>query len=489
MLPLSFSGLAQETNKVRIENADTLHYIEKDDRKIRKLIGNVQFFHEGKNMFCDSAYQFEDKSLIKAFSDIRILQGDTMELTGEYLEYTGNDEMAMIEEDVVLIEDTMRLETDRLYYDFHRKVAYYKTGAQIDVRDNDLTSKKGYYHSNTRDLYFRDSVALVNPEYTMEGDTLRYNTSSAKAYFYGPTTIISDSNFIYCENGWYNTKVDVAQFGKNAYINSDSRYLYADSIYYDRNLGYGRGISDVKIQDTAEKLNVYGEYAEYYEDPENSYITDSTLAEKIKGNDTFYLHADTIFLYKDTSGHRYMEAYYGVESYHRDFQSKCDSMIYSFRDSIIHLYNNPVLWHEEYQSTSDSMKLYTKPGGLERIEMLNDAFITFQVDTNRFNQIKGRNMTGYLTDNELNKVNVSGNGQSVYYLKDEQEQYIGVNKITSSDIEIRIENRNLHAINFVEEPKATLYPLTAKTREELRLKGFHWRGSERPLKVNDLFLP
>ena len=55
-----------------------------------------------------------------------------------------------------------------------------------------------------------------------------------------------------------------------------------------------------------------------------------------------------------------MRAYHGCRIFSKDLQAKCDSLSYSFQDSVIRLYKSPVLWSEENQLTSDSMAIFTK---------------------------------------------------------------------------------------------------------------------------------
>ena len=119
--------------------------------------------------------------------------------------------------------------------------------------------------------------------------------------------------------------------------------------------------------------------------------------------------------------------------------------------------------------------------------MQRTAFIIDQDDSSRFNQVKGKKMICYFRDNELYKINVYGNGQTIYYAKDE-DAYIGVNKAESSDLIIFMTNKKLEEIRFLKQPSAILYPLDKAPKEELLLKDFKWLVDVRPLEMEDIFI-
>ncbi len=476
--------------KLKIMNANTLKYERVDGVKIRKLIGDVKFRQEGVIMDCDSAYQYQDKSLIKAFDNIHIQQGDSIDLTGEFLKYSSETRKAVIKHNVVMEEKSMTLETDTLHYEMKKSRSYYKNGGKIQDSANKLTSVKGFYHSQTKNIFFRDSVRLFNPDYTIYCDTLRYHTPSEKAYFYGPTEIVSDSNLLYCENGWYDTDSNLARFGENAYLQSDHQTLYADSLFYDRNRKYGKARFDIRIIDTMRNLKVTGQKGEYFENKEPSYVTDSVLARKTEEEDTLYLHADTLEMGYDTMGKRLLKGYYGAKTFESGFQTQCDSLVYSVQDSIIYLYQNPTLWYQNYQLNGKQVKIHTDGSGkVEKLVIPEDGLIIAQETKKRFNQVRGREVIGHFHENELDLMDVIGNAESIYYLTDENNKYMGINKIKASNLQIDFEEREIQTITFREKPNGTFHPPAPNNPGKFRFDNFFWLSDERPRKISDLFKP
>jgi hypothetical protein len=165
-------------------------------------------------------------------------------------------------------------------------------------------------------------------------------------------------------------------------------------------------------------------------------------------------------------------------------QAKCDSLSYSFQDSVIRLYNAPVIWSNEDQLTSDSMAVFTKNRQTDRLELYNNAFIASQVDTSRFNQIKGRSLTGHFKNNELYKINIKGNGEALYYLLD-GENVAGVDQSKCANMEVILDKGKVSEIYEYENPEGFIDPPLPLTH--VRLEGYKWFDNIRPKKKNDIF--
>jgi len=459
----------------------------KINEDLRKLIGHVIFKHNNDFLYSDSAYFYKSQNSLEAFGRVHLIHNDSINLYGDYLKYNGDIRFGEVRKNVRLIDNTMTLTTQYLDFDLENNVSSYYKGGKIIDTTNTLTSRNGYYFSDTREFFFKDEVVLINPEYTILSDTLKYNTGTEMTYFFGPTNIVSDSNFIYCENGWYNTRTNISQFCKNAFMQNKNQSIKGDSIYYDRNLGMGKAYGNVEFRDTNENIILKGNHAYYLENPDFSYVTGKALFISYSGTDTLFLHADTLKSKIDESGkYKQIFAYKKVKFFRADMQGKCDSLTYYFKDSLIRLYGQPVIWTDENQLTAEYIQIHINNNRADKIELQNSAFIISQEDTVKFNQIAGKKMTGIIKDNKLNRINVDGNGQTIYHAKD-NDQVIGVNKAESSNLIIFLDKGKVSRINFITQPGAVLNPPHQLKKEESRLKGFQWLIKMRPLKFEDIF--
>jgi lipopolysaccharide export system protein LptA len=451
-----------------------------------RLIGNVSFKHEGALMYCDSAYFYAAGNSLDAFSNVHIVQGDTVDLYGDFLHYEGNTRIAQIRKKVRLIGKNTKLVTSALDFDLGRNIGYYKNHADIESGENNLKSRQGYYYSREQMYYFRDSVILRNPDYTIYSDTLQYQTTTKVAFFFGPTRIIGDSSYIYCEKGWYNTETNKSMLKQKAWVKNKKQTIRGDSLYYERETTYGEGFSNIELLDEEQNIILRGNHAFVNQLQNRALLTDSAMFIYIMEDDSAFVHADTLRTMTDSAGHRLMKGYHNVRLFKSNLQGICDSLFYTTKDSILKLYHKPVLWSGGNQLSADYIEIWTKNREIHELHMLQLAFLINQEDSSKFNQIKGKTMICHFSNNQLYRINVNGNGQTVYYARDKND-LIGVNLAQSSDLVITVKNNKPDIIRFITKPSATLYPVALAPKEELILKDFKWNESLRPVNRFDIF--
>lgn len=486
---LSLNGLAQNTTKVLLQQADNLKYNKDLGEDLRRVIGNVIFEHDGALLYCDSAYFYELANSVEAFGDIRIKSSDTLNIYGEKLVYDGNTRIANLTGNVKLVDKQTVLKTEHLIYDRNLNVSYYNSGARITNKENKLTSIIGYYYTSRKEFFFKEQVVLVNPDYTMKCDTLLYNTLSRTSFFKGPTTITGKENNIYCENGWYNTRLDISQFNKNARLVSNERITEGDSLYYDRNLGIGKAFRNVTIRDTIKNVIIKGNKAWYDEKQGFAMMTDSAQSIMTEKNDSLFLHGDTLYAVFDTATQetRDVKAYHGVRFYRTSMQGLCDSLIYKYSDSTLCMYHNPVVWAESNQLTADSIRVWITNNEPDSMMLYNTSFIVSLKDSLQFDQVKGKNMRGFFNDNQLVRVNVLSNAETIYYAKEDDGDMIGINFAAASEMIITLKDKKIERIKYLTSPEATLRPESDVVPMERKLKGFEWLETKRPVSPIDIF--
>jgi lipopolysaccharide export system protein LptA len=477
----------QGRTTVHIEHADYMEGSARFGKNVQALFGNVRFRHHQTLMHCDSAFFYRDSNNVHAYGSIHVIQNDTINLYGDVLYYHGNEEKAMVRENVRLVNKNVVLTTEFLDYDRRNDVAYYYGGGKITSDNNELVSDWGYYYPRTDEAHFRKEVVVTNPDYKMYSDTLLYYTIPEIIKIVGPTTIISERNEIYSEAGFYDTQKNIAQLERNSSIKGEEQQLDGDTIFYDRNTGFGEVFSNMYLHDTTNHVIITGDYGYYNELSQRALATKRAVLMQIHQNDTLFMHADTLRAdpIPDTE-FQMIRAYHNVKFFRPDFQGRCDSMVYNLQDSINTFYKDPVIWANKNQLSAGSIKLFTRNSALYKAELIENAFVIGPEDTASYNQIKGRNMTGYIRDNELYRIDVEGNGQTIYYPKEDGE-IIGVNKAEASNMTILLEKQEVTGIILRNQPTGNLNPPDLLTREARRLDGFRWLEEYRPKTMMDIF--
>lgn len=489
----SYNSFSKEKNtqKIKYRHADIHRFDKNIDPDAQMMIGSVSFEHQGTVLSCDSAVFYQTKNIIRAFGNVIINQGDTLHMYSNYLDYDGNTKMAIAAGKVKLIDAKMTLTSDTINFDKNKQTAYYPVFGEIKDSVNTLTSEKGTYYTKDEKFIFNDNVIIKNKKYTMKSSHLEYYTTPKTVYFFGPSTITSDNNFIYCETGFYDTKNENSFFKKNAFIKTGSQTLKGDSLYYDRNIGFGSASKNIVITDSTKNLILKGEYAEYFELKDSTFVTDKALAINIIDNDSLFIHGDTLMmtLIPNNNKKRLMRVYHRVKIFKSDMQGKCDSLTYSEVDGFMKMMYSPILWSGKNQLTADSIIVTTNvdTNELDSLKLLNNGFIISKDTINKFNQIKGKNIYSKFKDNKLNIINVIGNSETFYYARNDEKELIGINKAVSSYITIKLENNEISEITFIKDPEAELTPNSKVPENSRKLKGFIWRGNERIHTKNDVF--
>ena len=481
--------IGQNVTEIEILNADIIKADKQIGKGAQKLLGNVRLRHEDAIMTCDSAYVYSETYSMDAFSNVTFEQGDTLFLYGNKAHYEGESRIAQVRNNVKLIDNETVLLTDYLDYNRDTETAYYLGGGTITEDENKLSSMEGYYYAETEVFHFKDSVVIVNPDYNIYSDTIQYNTATGVSYFFGPTEIIGEENYLYCESGWYDTEQDISLLDKNTFLESEGRTLKGDTLYYEREIGYGRARSNVELFDSAQNVYLKGNFGVYYEEDQRAMLTDSALMIQVQEEDSLYVHADTLRSVIDTSDveRHILLAYYKVKIFRKDIQGMCDSLAYHEKDSTFNLHGSPIIWADENQITASEIDIKIKNQQLNKLYLRNIALLISKEDTVKFNQIRGKNMTGYFKNNDLIRLDVNGNGQSIYYAVD-QEQVIGVNKAECSDLIIYLEDNKVSRVNYLVQPTGKYYPISMFPKEMYYLDGFSWHDQWRPKKFTDIFL-
>jgi lipopolysaccharide export system protein LptA len=480
----------QRTTTLDILNADITAQDTRIGLDATKLIGNVRLKHEDVIMTCDSAYFYQKTSSVDAFSNVFVRQGDTLTLRGDFAYYDGISRLARVRHNVVLVNKDITLLTDSLNYNRAAGYASYLGGGELTQGDSRLTSGRGRYILDKEDFYFMDTVVIVNPDYTIHTDSMRYNTREEISYFGGPTEIIGEGRYIYCENGWYNMQNDNSYVSNNAYMEEEGRILRGDSLYYEAEQGFGTAWSNVELIDTAQNMTLKGNYGLYYRDEESAMVTDSALMIQVDGADTMYIHADTLRSVQNPDFEeqsRILRAYYKVKIFRDDIQVMCDSLVYVEADSVFDFYGEPVIWSDENQLTASHIRVFMANQQLQRMHLSGVAFVASQKDSTSFDQMRGKEMTGYFVENKLDRILVSGNGQTIYYAID-QEVVVGANKTVCSDLTIYLKDNKISRVVYLAQPDGTYYPLDMFPAEEALLSDFKWLEHWRPLKWEDVFI-
>ena len=482
-----------QKTKVYLLHSDILRFNKEQNPDAQILVGNVRFRHDSAYMDCDSAYFYEARNSFEAFGNIKMQQGDTLFIYGDWLYYDGNSQIAMLRENVKMQNRNTILTTDSLNYDRVFNLGYFFEGGTLTDEENILTSDWGEYSPATKNAVFNYDVKLVNPKFTLTSDTLRYNSQTKIANIVGPSDIVSDQNHIYSELGFYNTTSGEAILLQRSVLTNQQRQLVGDSLFYNRNKGYGEAFRNVVMTDTENKNLLTGEYGFYDELKGNALVTDSALAINYsQNNDSLYMHGDTLRLItynmNTDSVYRKTFVYHKVRIYKSDLQGVCDSLVFNSQDSCMTMYHDPIVWNGKQQLFGEEIRAYMNDSTIDWAHIINQAMSIEQMDSVHYNQVSGKEIKAYFTGGDLRQVDVIGNVRLGYFPVDGKDStLIGYITAESSLMNVYLLQRKVQKIKMTTQTDGVMYPMLQIPEDKLYLPSFAWFDYIRPLNKDDVF--
>ena len=518
--PSPSNGTSPTTDSTRlIEILPGLRKLElrklNDSTQLQILAGNVRLKQNTSYFYCDSCVINNNTNTFEAWGNVHINDADTANIYSSHLRYFINKKLAFLDGGVRLTDGKGTLITPDLEYDMTTDIGIYKHSGKVINKKTILTSKEGYYYAGLRDVYFKNNVVLKDPAYTITTDSLLYNTESQTARFIA-YTIIKDSSgrTIETREGYYNLQTGKAEFGGRPIIKDGKLTITANSIAIDDSTGIRHAKGNVIILDSVQHTTIIA--GEVFSDSKKDRIlaTRKPLMIVKQDDDSIYIAADTLFsarltdlygkkdsLQKDTvkgtkvlnvknkdSTNRYFEAYRHVRVFSDSLQVVCDSMFYSFKDSIFRLYQDPVLWaKEKTQITGDTILLFTKNKKADRMKVFENSFLVSMLEPEVYNQVKSTRMDGYFKDGNIDSVRANGSAECIYYLQDEDSAYTGINESKCDILDIYFHEKALQKVIFRSSVTGTIWPIKQKNPLEMRLENFKWLDERRPKTKFDLF--
>jgi lipopolysaccharide export system protein LptA len=465
--------------------------------------------------YCDSVVMNHRTNLVEAFGNVHINDNDSIHTYAQSLKYMGGERIAYLKKNVRLTDKKGVLLTDDLEYNLRTGIATYKDGGKVLNGKTVLTSTEGVYYADTKDVYFKKNVHLVDPKYDIRTDSLLYNIANDIATFIAPSHIVSKDGIIDTKSGIYNLKTGEAIFYDRSYIRDSSRSIIGDKIFFDDKKGIVTADGNAKVVDSINQVTTIANHIEV-NTKENSFLAyNKPVMILHKDNDSTYIAADTLFsglrkydstqkkqlvitdtikksvvlnINKKDTAVRYFLAFHHVRIFNDSLQSVSDSLYYSTADSTFQLFGQPLVWNGKSQIAGDTIYMYTQNQKAKRLYVFFNGIIINQTADQLYNQIAGRTLDGYFKDGTIDYVRVKGSpAESIFYPQDDDSAYIGMNRSSGDVIDIYFVNKELNKVKFINNVDGVMYPIRQTPADKKRLKNFKWLDNRRPKNKLELF--
>lgn len=504
--------------------ADSLVYW--GDLKQASLFGNVALVNNTQKLFTNRLdYDLTTKTA--TYFEGATLTNNETQLSSKRGYYYVRQNEVYFRDSVVVIDPEFKLRSDTLKFNTETRTVFFLGPTLIVTDSSKVYCEDGFYDTQNNLAEFRKNAQYArgaeqqataevirydgkNEIYTLEGDarftdknqeavanTIRYEERNDKYFLSGNASYRDSTRNIKAEEIIYDRKNELYSTKGRSRISDPPQILEADAVAYTEGSGFGVASGNIIWQDTSANLTILCDRADYNRQTNYLKATGGQRGRPLLitevDQDSLFLSSDTLeavqtvdTLSKDTI--RTLFAYYQVRIFKSNLQAICDSLSYSSIDSTFRLYDDPIIWSDTSQFVADTVDMQLRNDKIDRIFLRNNAFIVNSSDEVFFNQIKGRDITAFFEENELRRMNVQGNAESVYYAKDDIGAYIGVNKIICSEMLMYFGNNNIDQIRFYAQPKASLTPMKQANHEEIKMPGFSWEVRKRPKNRDDVFV-
>lgn len=508
--------------------SDKIDYIiEQDLAQFRGSL--VELFDKEGNVLRTNYLDYNTKDSIATFyagGAMRNTDGNLIESRNG--EYRAADKTFSFKDDVQMFTDSVFIKSDKIDYNTVENKAYFGNGTTAWQEDNMLFANDGEFDRGNNLFKFKRDSYILTKEQELWADTLSYHRNTGVANLYNNIQILDTVQSAYCfadEAVYYpdpmkimlSRKPSVAMYGMENGVR-DTLFLSADTINYFAvrycdidSLEIARAAERKRLSDIDPLAKIEEEGAvrrKENEDAANSPFVNGPLnKEKLKGlkgsakeepgSRLQAFSADSTVQAQpaadssgtissvaepDTTSVTFIDAWHHVKVFKNDIQALCDSLKYTGIDSIARLYVNPVIWNDvKHQFTADSIQIVLKDNVLSKANLISNAFIASQEDSVHFNQIKGAEMVAYFKDNDLYRYDALGGASMIFYVE-EDSLITMMNHKEGKIISARLKNKEIQRIKYFENLSNDLLPTFGLPLDEQRLKGYNWRGEERPLE-------
>jgi lipopolysaccharide export system protein LptA len=415
------------------------------------------------------------------------------------------------------------IRTDSLLYNMATKVSSFITKTYIKNDEVEINTTQGTYDLKTGNAYFTQRTSVKDSTgriYT--ADNMALDDQSGNAQLEGNAVIIDTANhFIVIANQIFLNKKNNSFLATRKPVliikqKNDSTYIAADTIFSGISTRIESGKLSMKL-DTTHNINLQQDkkVSDFVKDSIHlkntilplekkdsiSTIVKDTLS-KLKGKlliesppinhfnksekDSITIHNKE--LVKESDSIRYFIAFHHVRIFNDSLQSVSDSMYFSTKDSVIRLYYDPIIWSGNTQITGDTIFLFTQNQQPKRLYAFEKGMIVNRTKEGFFNQMAGKTINGYFVDGKIDYMNVRGSqSESIYYLQDDDQAYIGMNRASGDVINLYFLNEDLKKVIFINEINGVIFPMGLVPPDQKELKNFKWLDAQRPKNKLELF--
>lgn len=489
---------------------DSLVY--KSDNKKAKMFGRVILENGDENLRTQQLDYDLETETATFNKETTLSKGNTI-LRSKTGRYISNQNKAYFYNSVEVIDSNFLLKTDTLVYSRDKEQADFKGPTRVKQKDAEVYCEDGFYNLKEDYAKFEQNAQYVQDSTRAEADAIFYESKKDEVLLEGNAKLVVGTTHAKASQILYNEKTEMAYLTGNAEIDNGEKIMTSDFIEYDKSneristqgiseisdstsylkadgLGYtedGSSLAEGNVEyiDKEANLTMLSDYMVENQENESTTLIGADLRPLMKFQvDTsfIYISADTFNIASDSTGAgKILYAYRNVKILGDDVQAVCDSLEYSSLDSLFILYKDPFVFANTSQFSGDTIFLQMKNNSIDRVDIHQNAMIISEQVEEVFDQIKGKIVNSFFEDGDIDHMEVRGSSQSIYFVADEEDAYIGANQSECSNMNLHFLEGELDEMIFLDDPTSELTPIEKVVHSNFRLPGFNWDDTLRPM--------
>lgn len=545
--------------------ADVMHYYGNTD--MLELRGNVEFEQNGQRLTDTDDVDYNVNTNVGTFyNGAKLIDVDGSVLSSDVGNYNFKNKVADFENHVLLVnkKDNYEMRTSRIKYSTRTKKATIVARTTITSGDDKIHTAGGYFvtENGVSKLYKQKGLQPVlsyKDSSTLVGDTIYYNRRESFGYARSHVRLTDkqDDVILTGDFGYHNQYTNVSyatgnalvrQFGRNdvdtAYLHADTLWTYAD----DMDVAQRTQEQLIKLNVDTNAINANDikalnqTYSELFSGPvpiaealkeaaQTRWVADDVPVSKNKkaetdtpeqrvkardnkqkeydgklkrllGNDSLFNVYQKEFKLRP----RVIKASNGARFYRKDLQAQSGEMKVSERDTILNLYNHPVVWTGERQVSSDNeINVHMRDSSSVDWALIpNKGLLVEHLgEDTYFNQLCGNRIKAFFEQVDsidehkgtrekvtvMRHADVVGNVKALFYPMENDSTYNKCVKTESGYLSIDMEGqREVKKIKLWPDVQGSVLPLYVAKKSQLFLEEFRnkWFADMRPDKPADV---
>lgn len=429
------------------------------------------------------------------FKDSVVVLHPEFNLAADSMRYSGPLSTVFFTGPTNIYTPTAKIYCESGFYNLENETAEFNKNAQYAGDQKKATADTIRYASGAGEVLMLGNVIVVENDRHIDGTSLRYLEKTGETWIKGgPAKYTDSTRKINSPEIFYNEKTNqVSTIGRGE-IRDGSMILESEHSTFDQATGIGTFSGDVIWRDTVRNVGIITDTMHMSQQTEYvlAYGQKRALFFTIVDADTLYIAADTLNMQNQvdstdmTDTVRLITAYHDVRLFKSDMQGLADSLVFNDADSLFSFFGDPVLWSDTTQFSADSITMSIRNNQINDIMLTQKAIIISELYGTYYDQIKGKEILARFDSNAIKDMWVTGNAESVYYTRDDQNAFIGVNKTICSKMYFTFLLGQIDVLKYFGENSSSMMPMGEAKHDTLRLEGFRWRAPTRPHSVKDL---